>query len=256
VLSLVSHLQRLAAGDGGDPGESRGGQRAGRSSRCAARRGSAGHAGLRTIRAGAGSHRAAAGFGGGRRGGSARAAPAIRTRRGYAARCVDLAVHAQPGAAVTHPGAPRCSCSKGATRGRSRPRSMMSLTSDHAVRPVRFRPEIPLRFSRRSIPVLALALLPALAGCKEEAEAAPATEVAPVERRTIVINAEATGVVEPINVVEVKSRASGQITSLPVESGALVEPGDLLVQLDTREMRNNYNQAVADLRASQARFDV
>lgn len=117
-------------------------------------------------------------------------------------------------------------------------------------------PETPLTLMRRSIPVAALVLLPVLAGCAKETEAAPATEVATVERRTIVINAEATGIVEPINVIEVKSRASGQIVDLPVETGSLVEPGDLLVQLDTREMRNAYNQALADERAAQARLDV
>src|SRR5690606_17679676 len=110
--------------------------------------------------------------------------------------------------------------------------------------------------SRRSTAIAALALLTVLAACKKEEVASPTVELAAVERRTIVINAEATGVVEPINVIEVKSRASGQITELPIESGDEVKPGDLLVQLDTREMRNNLNQAVADERASQARLDV
>lgn len=128
--------------------------------------------------------------------------------------------------------------------------------TDHAARHSRFIPETKLIPSRRSTALVALALVTALAGCKKEEQAGPTTELATVERRTIVINAEATGVVEPINVIEVKSRASGQIIDLPVETGTLVAPGDLLVQLDTREMRNNLNQAVADQRAAQARLEV
>lgn len=125
-------------------------------------------------------------------------------------------------------------------------------------RPRRFRPETPLNISRRSIQTLALPLaaLTALAACGGSQQTTTLPEYAVAERRTIVINAEATGIVEPINVIEVKSRASGQITNLPVETGSHVNPGDLLVQLDTREMTNNLNQSLADARAARARLDV
>src|SRR5687767_9253272 len=101
--------------------------------------------------------------------------------------------------------------------------------------------------------VIALAILSA---CKGEREAASTIQTVPVERRDIVVDAEATGVVEPINVIEVKSKASGQIERMPVETGSHVKPGDLLVQVDTRDVRNQYNQALADLRAAQARVAV
>lgn len=77
-----------------------------------------------------------------------------------------------------------------------------------------------------------------------------------VQRRDIVIDAQASGVVEPINVVEVKSKAGGVITRVPVETGALVKRGDLLVQVDTRDVNNQLEQAQADLDAAQARYDV
>src|SRR5688500_19771598 len=73
---------------------------------------------------------------------------------------------------------------------------------------------------------------------------------AAIERRDIVVDASATGAVEPINVVEVKSKASGQITQMPVETGSLVKPGDLIVQLDTRDVKNQYDQSLADVRAA------
>ncbi|HEY7235779.1 MAG TPA: efflux RND transporter periplasmic adaptor subunit [Gemmatimonadaceae bacterium] len=94
------------------------------------------------------------------------------------------------------------------------------------------------------------------AACSGSREKAPYVQTAVVTRRTIVIDAEATGAVEPINVVEVKSKASGLITKMPVETGTNVKPGDLLVQIDTRDVQNQYNQAEADLKASEAKLQV
>jgi len=102
---------------------------------------------------------------------------------------------------------------------------------------------------------LALAVIGTIA-CGGSRDKAPFVQTAAVTRRTIVIDAEATGAVEPINVVEVKSKASGLITKMPVETGTLVKPGNLLVQIDTRDVQNQYNQAEADLKASQAKLQV
>ena len=108
-------------------------------------------------------------------------------------------------------------------------------------------------------PRAALAALAAVAvatGCSTQDQSGPTIALAAVERRDIQVDVEATGVVEPINVIEVKSKASGQITQMPVESGDLVQPGALLVQLDTRDVRNQYNQAAADVRAAEASVEV
>lgn len=102
---------------------------------------------------------------------------------------------------------------------------------------------------------LVISLL-ALAACGRAKQDALPIETAPVERRTIIVDAQATGVVEPINVVEVKSKSSGQIVTMPVEVGSEVRPGDLLVQLDPRDVKNQYDQAAADLAAAKARQDV
>ncbi|MGI9076638.1 MAG: efflux RND transporter periplasmic adaptor subunit [Gemmatimonadaceae bacterium] len=101
-----------------------------------------------------------------------------------------------------------------------------------------------------------LLALPLLASCAKKADEKPRIQTATVERRDIVIDAQATGVVEPINVVEVKSKASGQIVRMPVETGTFVKPGDLLVQVDTRDVRNQYDQTAADVRAAEARVQV
>jgi HlyD family secretion protein len=104
-----------------------------------------------------------------------------------------------------------------------------------------------------------LSLLPAvalLASCGGEQAQGIRIQTAPVERRTIVVQAEASGVIEPINVVEVKSRSSGQVIEMPVETGDLVRPGALIVQLDTRDVQNSYDQAKADLDAAEKRLEV
>jgi HlyD family secretion protein len=104
--------------------------------------------------------------------------------------------------------------------------------------------------------LLALGVFSNAAACSGN-NAQPLTiQTAGVERRTIVVQAEATGVIEPINVVEVKSRSSGQITEMPVETGTLVRPGALIVQLDTRDVQNQYDQSKAELDAAEKSLQV
>jgi HlyD family secretion protein len=103
--------------------------------------------------------------------------------------------------------------------------------------------------------LLALAVLTTVA-CSKKKEQALTIPVEPVTRQTIVVEADATGVVEPINVIEVKSKSSGQIVAMPVETGTFVKTGDLLVQLDTRDTRNSYAQAKADLDAANIKLRV
>jgi len=92
--------------------------------------------------------------------------------------------------------------------------------------------------------------------CTGKKAASVPIPLAAVERRDIVVDASATGAVEPINVVEVKSKSSGQITKMPVETGTLVKPGDLIVQVDTRDVKNQYDQSLADVRAAEAKLQV
>ncbi len=106
-------------------------------------------------------------------------------------------------------------------------------------------------------PLLLLpALLLLLAACGNKETTAARIQTAAVERRTITVQAEATGIIEPINVVEVKSRSSGQIIEMPIETGSLVRPGMLIVQLDTRDVQNQFDQAKADLEASEKQLEV
>ncbi|MDQ3674797.1 MAG: hypothetical protein M3365_10525, partial [Gemmatimonadota bacterium] len=72
-------------------------------------------------------------------------------------------------------------------------------------------------------PLLSFIVVAAFIGCAGKKETALVIETAAVERRSIVLSAQANGVVEPVTVIEVKSRASGQITSMPVDVGSVVK---------------------------------
>lgn len=108
----------------------------------------------------------------------------------------------------------------------------------------------------RAVAALALAGLAGLAACGQKPAAAAPIEPVTVERRDIVVDAQATGTVEPIEIVEVKSQASGLVLEMPVETGSNVERGDLIVQIDTRDLTNQLQQAEADLRSAEASLEV
>ena len=83
-----------------------------------------------------------------------------------------------------------------------------------------------------------------------------AVQTEAVARRDILQSVEATGTVEPVEIVEIKSKASGQILRMPVETGSVVKAGDLLAQIDTVNVQNSYDEAYAALRAAQANLDI
>jgi len=66
----------------------------------------------------------------------------------------------------------------------------------------------------------------------------------------------ATGTVEPIRIIDVKSQASGEILELAVELGDLARQGQLLVRIDPRDVRNEFDQAEADLEVARARLQI
>jgi HlyD family secretion protein len=94
---------------------------------------------------------------------------------------------------------------------------------------------------------IAAAIVVALGACNKTTDPTVVIETAPVERRSIVLSAQANGTVEPVVIVEVKSKASGTIIRMPVDIGSNVRVGDLLVQIDPRDVQNQYDQAAADL---------
>jgi HlyD family secretion protein len=109
-------------------------------------------------------------------------------------------------------------------------------------------------FVKRFIRPTATILLAACGG--KDKNTAPPIQTVPVTRQDIVVDVEATGIIAPVNAVEVRSKASGQIIKLPVELGSRVKPGDLLAQIDPRDAQNRYDQAVASREAAEANLEV
>lgn len=108
-----------------------------------------------------------------------------------------------------------------------------------------------------ALALLALTLAVGLAGCgRGEAGEAPAFATAEVTRQNLEITAEATGQLEPLRKVEVKSRASGEVVEVLVETGDRVEPGALLARVDPRDVQNDLDQAEADFEVAQERFAI
>lgn len=121
-----------------------------------------------------------------------------------------------------------------------------------AYRSQRFEPLRALH-SRAVVTVTLLAL--AFPACQRKV-AAPLYERSPVERRTIVVSASASGVIEPVRTVAVKSKASGEIIELNVETGAEVKTGQLLAVIDPRLPKNALSQAEADLEVAKAQLGI
>ena len=99
----------------------------------------------------------------------------------------------------------------------------------------------------RRIPFLAVAsAVVAIAACENKKAERVALPTTAVTRGNIAVRVQATGTVEPINPVDIKSKAQGQIIDLPVEVGSVVKKGQEIVKIDPRDVKNQFDQAVAD----------
>ncbi len=114
----------------------------------------------------------------------------------------------------------------------------------------------------RTVATLVAVLAP-LAGCDQidrflgdeavETEQVALYQSVPTERRNITVAVEAAGIIEPVTTVEVKSKASGEILELPVDTGDYVASGTLLARIDRRVLNNSLQQAKASLEVAKAR---
>ena len=78
------------------------------------------------------------------------------------------------------------------------------------------------------------------------------SKLAKVEKGDLAKSVVATGKVEPITKVEVKSKASGIVEKLLVDAGDRVKKGQLLAQLDKEEISAQVAQSQAGLQAAEA----
>ena len=104
--------------------------------------------------------------------------------------------------------------------------------------------------------VLLPVLMVVLSACADDEAVGPVYDVATAERRTIEVSVSSSGVVEPLAIVEVKSKASGEVLDVQVEVGDLVEAGTLLVRIDPRTVTNDLAQREAELKAALSRREI
>jgi HlyD family secretion protein len=78
------------------------------------------------------------------------------------------------------------------------------------------------------------------------------SKLAKVEKGDLAKSVVATGKVEPITKVEVKSKASGIVKKLLVEYGDRVKKGQLVTQLDKVEIEARVEQSRAELLGADA----
>ena len=105
-----------------------------------------------------------------------------------------------------------------------------------------------------SRPIVLLAVTAIVAsGCAKQAPP-PVYQALAVERRDIIVSAQASGSIKPDTLIEVRSQASGEVTDIKVQTGDEVRRGMLMVEIDPRTARNNVEQAQAALDVAKARL--
>jgi HlyD family secretion protein len=102
------------------------------------------------------------------------------------------------------------------------------------------------------VAVLAAAGVYVFSGSKGARADFDPSALATVERGTMVKSVVATGKVEPITKVEIKSKANGIIEQLRVDVGNVVNPGDILVELDKENLSARVREERANLQAAEA----
>ncbi|HEV2022853.1 MAG TPA: efflux RND transporter periplasmic adaptor subunit [Terriglobales bacterium] len=81
------------------------------------------------------------------------------------------------------------------------------------------------------------------------------SKLAKVEKGDLAKSVVATGKIEPITKVEIKSKASGIVKKLYMDAGEKVKTGQLLAELDKEEIQARVNQSEAALQAAKANVE-
>ncbi len=100
--------------------------------------------------------------------------------------------------------------------------------------------------------VLAIAAV----ACQDKKSASSPIPTTPVSVGDVHVRVQATGTVEPINPVNILSKASGMVIQMPAEVGSVVKRGDLLAQIDPRDVKNQFDQAMSDDLVSYAALEL
>jgi HlyD family secretion protein len=101
-------------------------------------------------------------------------------------------------------------------------------------------------------PVFGAAAFFSLKALSSKSPKIPAEKLAKAERIDLARSVVATGKVEPVTKVEIKSKASGIIQSLPVNVGDVVRRGQVICELDKNDLQPRLREAQAALDVAEA----
>jgi HlyD family secretion protein len=82
----------------------------------------------------------------------------------------------------------------------------------------------------------------------------PEIRTAKVERGDVISSVNATGSLQPLTTVDVKSNVGGRVDLLTVDVGDTVKKGQLIAKIDPTDTETQFNQAKADYDATMARL--
>tara|TARA_B100000989_G_scaffold64452_1_gene44642 strand:- start:405 stop:1586 length:1182 start_codon:yes stop_codon:yes gene_type:complete len=103
--------------------------------------------------------------------------------------------------------------------------------------------------------ILNLFLLAGCGGSSQENNSFNYYQEKEVESKKLDLTIKASGEIEAIYSVEIKSKASGEILKLPAEVGDYVNKGTVLARIDQRTPKNILDQAQADLQLAEVRLE-
>jgi RND family efflux transporter MFP subunit len=77
----------------------------------------------------------------------------------------------------------------------------------------------------------------------------------PVERRTIAVNVQAVGEINPANLVTVKSEVSGRVQTIHAGTGQQVKRGELLVSLEDTDVLTEQDAALTEIEGARLQLE-
>lgn len=125
-----------------------------------------------------------------------------------------------------------------------------------------FHVKLPPRFFMKKFVVIVMLI--ALAGGgwalysrqpRKEADQTPRNRIARAERRDIDFSIEVSGDVTPAFQLEVKPEVGGKIKALHVEPGQEIKEGDLLVEIDDRDLLTERDSALTEIEGAKLTVD-
>ena len=91
-----------------------------------------------------------------------------------------------------------------------------------------------------------------VSGSRDEKELMVEAEL--IQSRDIVHKVNASGKIQPEEAVQITSTITGWITQITVMEGDTVEPGQHLISIDEKQIRPRYNNALSQVKSSEANF--